>query len=191
MMVSEAQKEVRKVFLNGAVGQIVSGVIWLVSAALATWSGPRPAILALVFGGMFIFPATQLVLRLAGRPASLSPKNPLGGLAVQVAFVVPFTLPVVGGAALYNVNWFYPAFMVVLGAHYLPFIFLYGMRHFGVLAGLLIGGGVWLGLTARSAFSPGGWLTGVLLLLFAAWVGRVKEAGPEGASTRHTPAPRE
>jgi hypothetical protein len=25
-----------------------------------------------------------------------------------VAFIVPLTLPVVAGAALHNVNWFYP-----------------------------------------------------------------------------------
>ena len=33
-------------------------------------------------------------------------------------------------AALYETNWFYPAFMVIIGAHYLPFSHLYGMRLF-------------------------------------------------------------
>jgi hypothetical protein len=32
--------------------------------------------------------------------------------------------------------------MVVLGAHYLPFAFLYGMRILAALAALLVGGGV-------------------------------------------------
>jgi hypothetical protein len=82
----------------------------------------------MVLGGVFIFPLTQLGLRLMGRPASVRPKNPLNGLAMQVAFTVPLAIPVIGAAALYNVNWFYPAFMIILGAHYLPFIFLYGMR---------------------------------------------------------------
>ncbi len=41
-----------------------------------------------------------------------------------MAFTLPLSLPVVGAAALYRLEWFYPAFMVVLGAHYLAFAFL-------------------------------------------------------------------
>ena len=32
--------------------------------------------------------------------------------------------------------------MILLGAHYLPFVFLYGMRMFAVLAAILVGGGI-------------------------------------------------
>jgi hypothetical protein len=32
--------------------------------------------------------------------------------------------------------------MIVLGAHYLPFVFLYGLWQFWVLGALLVGGGV-------------------------------------------------
>ena len=67
-------------------------------------------------------------------------------LAMQVAFTIPLNLPVVAAAALYRLNWFYPACMIVVGTHYLPFIFLYGMWQFGVLAAVLIGGGVTIGL---------------------------------------------
>lgn len=170
MQVAEAQQEVREVYAGGAVGQAVAGAIWLASAACATWAGPRPGIVVLVVGGMFIFPLTQLALRLAGRPTSLRRENPLRGLAVQVAFLVPLALPLIGAAALHNVNWFYPAFMVVVGAHYLPFIFLYGMPQYGVLAAVLLAGGIGLGLYAPGAFPPGGWITGLALLGFAAWV---------------------
>ncbi len=38
------------------------------------------------------------------------------------------TLPLVAAATLYRLGWFYPAFMIVLGAHYFPFAFLYGLR---------------------------------------------------------------
>jgi hypothetical protein len=87
----------------------------------------------------------------------------MNGLAMQVAFIAPLSLPVVGAAALYNINWFYPAFMLVLGTHYMPFIFLYGMWEFGVLAALLIGGGVAIGMLFPDAFTIGGWFTGVVL----------------------------
>lgn len=61
--------------------------------------------------------------------------------------------------------------MIVVGAHYLPFITLYGMKMFGVLAGLLVIGGLGLALYGPNVFSLGGWLTGLLFIIFA-FIGR-------------------
>ncbi|MHB0879171.1 MAG: DUF7010 family protein [Anaerolineae bacterium] len=171
MHIRDAQTEVRTVFVGGAVGQAVSGLIWLVSAALGSFASQRSAIIALALGGVFIFPLTQLALRLLGRRASLGRNNPFNALAMQVAFTVPFCLPVIGAAAAYNVDWFYPAFMIVVGAHYLPFVTLYGMWQYAVLAAVLIGGGVAIGMVLPDSFTPGGWYTAVVLLVFAllAW----------------------
>jgi len=94
MQVAEAQREVRSVYLGGALGQLVSGVLWLASAAAGTWGTPRQAMLVLFLGGMLIFPLTTLGLRLLGRRAALSASNPLGKLAMQVAFTVPIGLVV-------------------------------------------------------------------------------------------------
>lgn len=170
MEIRSAQHDVRSTFLRGSVGQAVSGVIWLISAALGTWSSERSAIVVLVLAGAMIFPLTQLTLRVLGRPAGLPTRHPMNALATQVAFIVPLSLPVIGAAALYNINWFYPAFMLVLGTHYMPFIFLYGMWEFGVLAALLIGGGVSIGMLFPDGFTIGAWLTGVVLLLFSLFV---------------------
>jgi hypothetical protein len=88
---------------------------------------------------------------------------------MQVAFIIPLNLPVILAATLYQTNWFYPAFMIVVGTHYLPFMTLYGMRIYAVLAALLIGGGVAIAMTSLSAsFTLGAWLTGAVLLIFAA-----------------------
>ena len=92
-------------------------------------------------------------------------------LAMQVAFTLPLNLLIVLAATLYRLNWFYPAFMIALGTHYLPFVFLYGMRQFAVLAAVLIGAGVIIGMYFSSVFSLGGWFTAVVLLIFA-FVGR-------------------
>jgi hypothetical protein len=167
MQVEEAQREVRTVYIGGFVGQLVSGVLWLLSAALSTWISPARGILALVVGGMFIFPLTMLLLRLSGKRATLSVENPMGGLAMQIAFTIPLTLPVLAGATLYRLDWFYPAFMIIVGAHYMPFIFLYGMWQFGGLAAVLIGAGVTIGMVLKGPFSLGGWFTAGVLLLFA------------------------
>jgi len=57
--------------------------------------------------------------------------------------------------------------MIVVGAHYLPFITLYGMKMFGILAALLVVGGALLAAYGPSIFSLGGWLTAVALIIFA------------------------
>lgn len=168
MHIDEAQREMREAFLGGFVGQLVSGLLWLGSAALATWSTPRRAILFLVVAGIFIFPLTQLGLRLIGRPGRVRPENGLYSLGAQVAVVLPLSLPVVGAAALYRLEWFYPAFMVVLGAHYLPFVFLYGMRMFAALAGVLWLAGLALALWLEMPFGTGAWFTAAVLFAFAA-----------------------
>jgi hypothetical protein len=175
MLVAEAQREVRTVYAGGFFGQLVSGLLWLASASLGTWRSPRAAILLLVVGGFFIFPLVTALLRLLGRPASLTRQNPLRHLAMQVAFVLPLSMPLVAPATTVRLNWFFPAMMVLLGAHYLPFTFLYGMRSFMPLSAVLVTAGLGLALWLPGTFSLGGWLTGALLLAFA-FIGRAEAA---------------
>jgi hypothetical protein len=176
MHIADAQRDVRTSYLGGFAGQFVSALIWGASAALGTWSTHRAAILSLVVGGMFIYPLTLLVLRLMGRPVSLPRSFPTNSLARQIAFTVPLNLPLAGAATLYHVNWFYPAVMIVVGTHYLPFTFLYGMRQFLALGAALITGGLLIGLYIPTPFSLGGWLTAALLLVFAI-TGRITATG--------------
>src|SRR5260370_16542003 len=58
------------------VGQLVSSVIWLVSAALGTWVTPKASILAVVIGSFFIFALTQMLLRLSRHPPRRSTSHP-------------------------------------------------------------------------------------------------------------------
>jgi hypothetical protein len=81
----------------------------------------QSAILALVFGGFLIFPATESLVRLSGRK-KLSEDNTFWSLGMQVAFVLPFSMLLL--VPQYRTNLFYPA-MILLGAHYIPFVFLY------------------------------------------------------------------
>ena len=179
MEIAQAQREMRSAFLGGFMGQAVSAVLWSGSAALATWGSPGHAVAFLLVSGIFIFPLTQRGLRLIGRPGRVDPKNTLHALGAQVAFTLPLCLPVVGAATLYRLDWFFPAFMVVLGAHYLPFVFLYGMRMFAALAAILWAAGLALGLWVEAPFPTGAWLTAAVLLLFALcgrWL-TIKEEG--------------
>ena len=171
MNINDCQRELRVSFLGGFAGQMVSGLIWLGAAAASTWMRPIVGMLILSFGSMLIFPLTQGLLRLMGYPAKTSAENKLWGLGGQIAFTVPINFSLVAVATLYHQDFFFPAAMIVVGAHYLPFVTLYGMEMFGLLAGLLVLGGIGLGMYDVSIFSLGGWVTAVLLIVFA-FVGR-------------------
>ena len=151
-----AQREMRINFLGGFAGQLISGLIWLAAAAVSLWMTPRLGMAVLFFGSMAIFPLTQALLRLMGRPARVSAGNGLWSLGSQVAFTVPINFLLVGAATLYRESWFFPAAAVVVGAHYLPFITLYGMKLFGLLAALLVLTGAGVALYGPPIFSLSG-----------------------------------
>jgi Family of unknown function (DUF7010) len=167
MSIPEAQKEMRARYCGGFYGQLVSGILWLVSACLGTWGSPRAAITSLVVSGFFIFAITELLIRIAGGAPAVSADNALRGLGMQTAFVLPISMLLLLPVTLFRLNLFYPALMILLGAHYFPFVTLYGMRMFAVLATVLIGGGVIIAQYGSDRFSDGAWYTGAMLLLFA------------------------
>jgi hypothetical protein len=172
MQIADAQREVRTVFAGGFWGQLVSAVIWLASAALATWSTPKASIVAVVAGGFFIFPLTKLLITISGGRTSLSPENSLNQLGMQVAFSLPFTMLLLIPVATLRLNWFFPALMVLVGAHYLPFAFLYGMRMFMALGALLIFSGTAIAHFSAASFALGAWVGGATLFAFAC-IGRM------------------
>ncbi len=167
MSIVEAQDDVRRLYAGGFYGQLVSAVVWLSAAAAAQWVSTGSGVVVLLLGGTLIFPLTWLVLRLTGRPASLPSGHPMAALAMQVAFTVPLGLLVVVALLAGRGELFFPASMVVVGAHYLPFVFLYGMRMFALLSMALVVPGltflVWLPVPPPL----GGWVTGALLAVFA------------------------
>src|SRR5580765_8858188 len=144
MDIQDAQREVRSVYIGGFWGQLLYSILWLTSAALGTWVTPRASILTIVIGGFFIFPLMQMLLRLSGRPARVSKENSFHWLGMQVAFVLPFSMLLLVPIGRYDLNLFFPALIILLGAHYLPFATSYGMRMFLVLAGILLAEGVLL-----------------------------------------------
>ena len=106
-----------------------------------------------------------------GRPVRVSRENPLHSLGMQVAFVLPFSMLLLVPVCLYNLNLFFPALLILLGAHYLPFATLYGMRMFLFLAGILLAAGVLTAHYFSQTFSVGAWIGGLTLFIFA-WIGR-------------------
>ena len=184
MDILDAQREVRSVYIGGFWGQLVTSVIWLASAALGTWVTPKASIVTVVIGGFFIFPITQVLLRLSGHRASVSRENPFNSLAMQVAFVLPLSMLLLVPVGLYRLNWFFPALIVLVGAHYLPFASLYGMRMFLFLSAILVAVGVVVALWFSETFSLGAWVAGLALFAFA-WIGRSIATGEASAPFTH------
>ena len=76
---------------------------------------------------------------------------------MQVAFTLPMTMLLLVPVTEFRLNLFYPALLILLGAHYLPFVFLYGMRMFIALCAILVSSGVVSRFTfpKASASEPG------------------------------------
>lgn len=167
MLIADAQREVRSVYIGGFTGLLTSAALWSLSAALGTSGSTRQAIMVLVLGGALIHPIAQLLLRLSGGPRSIGANNPMKQLAMQSAWIIPLCLPLVAGTTMYNRNWFYPALMIAVGAHYFPFAFLYGMPHYMALGGVLVAGGVALATMFPHSFALAGWAAAAVFVLFA------------------------
>ncbi len=162
--IGRAQSDVRSVYRHGSVGQVVSGTVWLVAAAIATWASVGAGSAALFLGGVLIFPVTSAVLRLRGGPGTLPRGHPMNALAFQVAMTVPLGLLVLLVLTRDDPALVFPAAMVVVGAHYLPFVFLYGMPAFWGLGALLVAGGTAVLFVAPAAGVAAGWATGAALV---------------------------
>ncbi len=141
----------------------------------------------MVIGGFFIFPLTRLLLHLSPRHASVSRENPFTSLGMQVAFVLPLSMLLLVPVGLYRLNWFFPALMILVGARYLPFATLYGMRMFLFLAGILIATGYLIAVYFAERFSLGAWIGGLSLFVFA-WIGRSIATGEATAQATWLPS---
>lgn len=167
MEFAQAQADVRGVYRGGFTGPLVSVVVWSVANAIFLWVSAGAGMTALFVGGMLIFPLSTLVLKLLGGPASLPKGHPSTALAMQSAFTVPLGLLVAIVLGSYEPLLFFPASLIIVGAHYLVFISLYGMKLFALLAGVLVAAG-----TLTMFLFPGfgelaGWLGAALFLIFA------------------------
>lgn len=170
MHIQDAQREIRAGAGGGFWGQLLYSMCYLTAAALGAWVTPKASILAIVVGGFFVFPLMQMILRVEGR-GGMSKGNPFYWLCMQVAFVLPFSMLLLWPVGLYRLNWFFPALMILTGAHYLPFATSFGMRMFLFLAGILMAEGVVIAACFPASFSLGAWVSGVTLFVFA-WIGR-------------------
>jgi hypothetical protein len=176
MTIDQAQADVRRVFKGGYSGPLVSAFIWAGANAAYVLGSPETAMAVLFFGGMLLFPLSALILRSTGS-GSLPKGHPSTALAMQSAFTVPLGLLVAIALGSFAPELFFPASLIIVGAHYLVFISLYGMKIYAALGGALALIGAAGIFVAPGLGSISGWIGAAVFLAFAPFLYRSATAG--------------
>lgn len=137
MDVSDAQRDLRRAYVGGGPGVMVSGAVWAVTAMVQHLHGTSSAFAALFVGGMLIFPLSKLICRFGFGRANEDAANPLGMAALES------TVAMIGGLFA---AWLFlaskpmlvlPLSAIAVGTHYAVFKTVYGDRFFWVLAAII------------------------------------------------------
>jgi len=163
----DRHQEFRRCHRGGAVYLGVESLLWLLSATLGVVGHVPAAMLTLLLGGMSIHPVTMALSRALGwsRPGSA---NPLGLLSMWIALTIPLGLPLVFLATSGGRNaMFYPAFAILVGAHWLPFAYVYSMPSFVVLAIVTVIAGIGFGFVVTASFATCGFVVAGIFAIFA------------------------
>ena len=137
MLISDAQQDLRRAYVGGGPGVIISGLVWLVAALVERAQGVGAGFAALFLGGMLIFPVSKLVCRAVFRRENESSGNPFGMTVLEC------TIAMIGG--LFAAWLFlpskpmlvFPLSAIAVGTHYFVFKTVYGDRSFWLLAGIV------------------------------------------------------
>lgn len=135
---TDDQADLRRAYLGGGLGAVVSGLVWLTAAVTASVAGMATGYTALFFGGFLIFPLGTLVEKLFFKRGGVRAGNPGGGLVME-------TLPAMIGVLVIGFllldirpDWVFPLAAIAVGGHYFPFQTAYGDKSYWLLGGVMM-----------------------------------------------------
>lgn len=159
LTIDDAQHDMRTAYLGGAPGLFVSGTVWTIAGLVCLWKSPQDAVWALYAGGVLIHPVSALLTRLFGSSARHAAGNPLGMLAFATTIWMILMLALAYGVALWRIELFFPAMLLVIGGRYLTFATLFGTKLFWICGAVLAMAGYQLArlhaAPATAAFTGG------------------------------------
>jgi hypothetical protein len=158
--------QLRRTYLGAAPHTFYTALIWLVGGIVGEFISTGWGILVFIIGASFTFPAGELIRRAMRVPNLMSKENQLGKLFTLSAFGIPLCYPLIYLVCKSNVNYFFPAFSILIGAHYLIFIYGYGMLTFGILSLLLVAQGTITSMYYQDQFAMSAYLTSLTLFVF-------------------------
>ena len=165
-----AQSELRKSYVHGGPGAVVSGFVWLIAGATATAYGISYGFAALFFGGMLIFPIATLVVRAIFQRSSPAKENPGGLIVVETVF------PMIGGLFAawlllpHRPDFVFPMAAIAVGAHYFGFRTAYGDATYWVLGAIMCGIGAAAIATKMPTSNSVPYLIAVVEIAFGLWL---------------------
>jgi hypothetical protein len=173
-----AQADMRRAYLSGAPGVLISGLVWLASGGVAAMVSEKASVMTLLFGGAAIFPMSIVITKLLGRSGKHMASNPLGSLAAEGTIWLLAGCAVAYGMHLVRMEWFFPSMLLAIGGRYLTFQTLYGLRAYWACGGLLCVAALALALSMSPPIA--GALTGAAIeLVFAAVLFRLAKRAPQ------------
>jgi hypothetical protein len=158
--------QLRRTYLGAAPHTLYTACIWLAGGVVGEYVSKSSGILFFILAASLTFPGGEVIRKLMKAPNRMSDDNQLGKLFMLSAFGIPLCYPIIYLVCKGNINYFFPAFSVLIGAHYLIFIYGYGMNTFGLMAGLLVGQGTLTALYLPNQFGLSAYLTSAVLFVF-------------------------
>jgi hypothetical protein len=159
MHLRDAQRDMRRAYVNGGVGIFVSGLLWVIAGAVTSYVDLFSGMATLFFCGMLIRPLSLFLARGVYHRGRARAPNPMEMLELQsTAFLI------IGLVIAYLVSgtygdWFFAIALAVVGARYLVFQTVYGMRLYVMLGLVLIAIAAiafWLNVTPAFVAFAGG-----------------------------------
>ena len=134
MRIAEAQHDLRRAYVGGGPGVILSGLVWLVAAAVERAHGVGAGFTALFFGGMLIFPLSKLACRAAFKRANEAATNPFGMTVLECTIAMMVGLFAAWLFLPSQPALVFPLAALAVGTHYFVFKTAYGDPLFWLLA---------------------------------------------------------
>ena len=173
MNFKELQKDMRVAYAGGGTGILVSSIIWFASGLVGIYSTKEISILTFFLGGMLIYPFGIFSTKLLNRTGKHRKNNPLAFLAFESTAILFIGLFLAYSIFQIEKQWFFPVMLMIIGARYLVFQSIYGMKAYWILGLLLTVSGM-LCLISNQPFHFGGILGGIIELIFGVLIIRLE-----------------
>lgn len=158
--------ELRRTYLGAAPHTLFAAAVWLAGGVVGEVFSTGLGILIFIVSASFTFPVGELIRKMMKVPNVMSNENDLGKMFMLSAFGIPLCYPIIYLVCKSNINYFFPAFSILIGAHYLIFIYGYGMISFGLLSILLVVQGTVSAVFYTDQFALSAYITSIILFLF-------------------------
>ena len=137
MTLEHFQADLRRSYVGGGPGAIVSGIVWALAAILTARYGLSMGFSALFLGGMFIFPLGTLICRLAFKQSGPDSANPGGRVVIETLPAMFLGLFIAYLFIDIDPELVFPIAAMAVGTHYFSFRTAYGDVIYWILGGLM------------------------------------------------------